>query len=50
MEKEIEISNHKEVKCNGGGNEGHPLIYLYIENEKEGITCPYCSKIFKYND
>lgn len=32
------------VKCDGGGSNGHPLVYLHIKGTS--IECPYCSKVF----
>ena len=47
MNNEEERTNDRKVSCNGGEN-GHPLIYLEIDNEK--ITCPYCRKVFIYDN
>ncbi len=36
-----------EVACDGGGGAlGHPKIYLHIDRDKGGITCPYCSRSY----
>ena len=43
----IEIVSSKKVSCDGGGGElGHPKVYLEMGDENE-IICPYCSKLFK---
>lgn len=41
-----ERTNKRKVHCDGGEN-GHPLIYLEVSGEE---TCPYCGKIFIYDD
>ncbi len=46
-QEEIQI-NTKEVSCNGDINSAHPKVYLKVaENNK--VICPYCSKVFLYN-
>ena len=50
-EDEIEIVNKRNVKWNGvKGILGHPLIYLTISNDNDQVVCPYCSKIFQYQE
>ena len=35
------------ASCDGGGGElGHPLVYLSLENVTTR-QCPYCSKIYR---
>lgn len=34
-----------EVTCDGGGQFGHPKIYLSLAT-LPSVTCPYCSKEF----
>jgi len=37
------IVHSRVVGCDGGGgNLGHPLVYLRIEDRQ--VTCPYCSR------
>jgi uncharacterized Zn-finger protein len=37
------------VHCDGGaGALGHPRIYLHIDPHAGFITCPYCSREFRY--
>jgi len=33
------------IGCDGGGDMGHPMVYLKIGGEG-GIVCPYCSRHF----
>ncbi len=38
------------VGCDGGGGDlGHPIVYLKIGDEGE-IVCPYCSRDFLLAD
>ncbi len=38
------------VGCDGGGGDlGHPMVYLKIGGEG-GIVCPYCSRHFVLAD
>ena len=42
---QIEV-NTATVGCDGGGGDmGHPMVYLKIGDEG-GIVCPYCSRQF----
>lgn len=44
----IERTQSKSVACNGEQSpNGHPKIYLAIDEEIGKIACPYCSKIFE---
>lgn len=46
-----EIISRKHTHCNGGSEEsGHPKVYLEIKPENNKIVCPYCSKLFIYNE
>ena len=49
---QIEV-NTATVGCDGcdggGGDMGHPLVYLKIGDEG-GIVCPYCSRHFVLAD
>ena len=41
------------VSCNGETNntsEGHPLVWLQIDEEVGFISCPYCEIKFIYKD
>ncbi len=43
---EIIHVDEKTVACDGGGGDlGHPNVYLNLE-EKGEIICPYCSRKF----
>lgn len=45
----IEV-NTATVGCDGGGGDlGHPTVYLKIGDEG-GIVCPYCSRHFVLAD
>lgn len=46
-EERVNISS-SHVKCDGG-EDGHPLIYLEV-GDNNTVTCPYCGKIFVYNE
>ncbi|MAF96369.1 MAG: zinc-finger domain-containing protein [Rhodospirillaceae bacterium] len=37
------------VGCDGGGDLGHPMVYLKIGGEG-GIVCPYCSRHYVLTD
>lgn len=40
-----------ETACDGGGGAlGHPKVFLYIAEEKGEIDCPYCGRLFIYQD
>ena len=41
---EIVETDKKTVYCDGGGNLGHPRIYLIINPTQGSIDCPYCGK------
>ena len=52
QKKEIEVSTLR-VSCDGeinNSSEGHPLIWLQIDEEKGMVNCPYCEKKFIYED
>ena len=38
-------SNKTEVSCNGGGDLGHPRVYLNMGDTGE-VECPYCDRKF----
>ncbi len=35
------------VSCDGGGELGHPLVYLKVDYDGK-VVCPYCDKSFQY--
>jgi len=42
----IEVKT-RSVSCDGGGGDlGHPKVYLKIAPSESEITCPYCSRKF----
>jgi uncharacterized Zn-finger protein len=44
--EKISVSS-PEISCDGGtGAMGHPKVYLRIEQEKDSIACPYCSRTY----
>jgi len=38
-------SDKTEVNCNGGGDLGHPRVYLNMGDKGE-VECPYCDRKF----
>ena len=41
------------VSCSGeinNSSEGHPLVWLQIDEEVGHVTCPYCETKFVYKD
>lgn len=47
----VEVSKTKEIVCNGNSPVlGHPKIYLRIAEGETQIRCPYCNKIFIYQN
>ena len=41
------------VSCNGETNyssEGHPLVWLQIDEDLGFVICPYCEQKFIYQD
>jgi len=44
----IKTDSHS-ISCDGGGDLGHPTIYLEIPSTKKEIICPYCSQVFVYS-
>jgi len=44
---ELEYVTAKQLSCDGGTDNGHPLVYLHIDDDGE-VVCPYCSKKFVY--
>ena len=48
----IKVSSLK-VSCDGETNsssEGHPLVWLQINEEKGFVSCPYCETKFIFED
>lgn len=35
----------KQVACDGGGDMGHPKVYLNMGDEG-AVECPYCDRMF----
>ncbi|MBS0639112.1 MAG: zinc-finger domain-containing protein [Acetobacteraceae bacterium] len=45
---EVMQVNERTVACDGGGgNLGHPRVYLRIVGEE--VMCPYCSRLYVLN-
>jgi uncharacterized Zn-finger protein len=42
---EVTETPDQTVGCDGGGVQGHPLVFLNLEGKGE-IDCPYCGKRF----
>ena len=38
-------SNNTKVSCDGGGDLGHPRVYLNMGDKGE-VECPYCDRKF----
>ncbi len=38
-------SDNTEVSCDGGGDLGHPRVYLNMGDKGE-VECPYCDRKF----
>ena len=50
--KFIKVSSLR-VSCDGETNsssEGHPLVWLQINEEKGFVSCPYCESKFIFED
>ena len=50
--KFIKVSSLR-VSCDGETNsssEGHPLVWLQINEEKGFVSCPYCETKFIFED
>lgn len=48
MDEEVQVVSEKKVICEEStGGIGHPRVYLHI-GEGDMVQCPYCSKIFTY--
>jgi len=43
----IKVDN-KNIACDGGGGQlGHPRVFLSI-NDEQKATCPYCGQVYLY--
>ena len=43
----IKVDN-KDIACDGGGGQlGHPRVYLAIDDDRRA-ACPYCGQTFVY--
>jgi uncharacterized Zn-finger protein len=48
---EVVATDHAEVACDGGkGALGHPRVFLHINRDSLSVTCPYCSRMFVYQE
>ncbi|MEM7042733.1 MAG: zinc-finger domain-containing protein [Pseudomonadota bacterium] len=48
VKAEIITVDSKNIACDGGGGQlGHPLVYLAINDDGQA-TCPYCGQKFVY--
>jgi uncharacterized Zn-finger protein len=47
MKKKTETTkvDSRNVACDGGGQLGHPRVFLAIDDTNQA-TCPYCGKVF----
>ena len=55
LENDINTKNvfSLRVSCSGETNsssEGHPLVWLQINEEKGFVSCPYCETKFIFED
>lgn len=44
---ETETVTSLRVACDGGGNAGHPRVWLRIPEDQGWIECPYCDKRYE---
>ena len=51
QEEAIEIirTNSRRVACDGGGDLGHPRVWLTMEADNK-VMCPYCSRVYVLSD
>lgn len=51
---ETQETGKKRVSCDGPSFSRHPRVYLTMVDDAEGrpqnVVCPYCSRVFLYND
>ena len=45
IESEVVRTSQARVACDGGGELGHPQVWLNLGDEGR-IACPYCSRVF----
>ncbi len=45
---EIVQSKNRDVSCDGGNLDGHPVVYLKI-GQNDHVVCPYCSRKFIFS-
>lgn len=49
---ELVTVQEKEIMCDGaadGEASAHPSVFLHVQNDNQ-IKCPYCGKIFIYEN
>ncbi|MDA8637489.1 zinc-finger domain-containing protein [Rhodospirillales bacterium] len=46
MDDEVIEVETMTIACDGGGELGHPNVYLHIDEDSHDIVCPYCSRKF----
>jgi uncharacterized Zn-finger protein len=42
-DREIVVTDHLEVRCDGNGLLGHPAVYMTLEKAGEAV-CKYCGR------
>ena len=50
---EIIRTDSRRVACDGGGDLGHPRVWLVMESEGSAdgqVMCPYCSRVYVLSD
>ena len=49
---DVVVTDQLRVVCDGPVHGRHPRVYLTMVDDEDGVptsvTCPYCSKVFKY--
>ncbi len=49
MTQDVKMVDSKSVSCDGGSEAlGHPRVYLEIKHDENSTICPYCGKMFIY--
>ena len=51
--EKLEVVSSNKVSCNGelgDYSEGHPLVWLQIDEVIGHVVCPYCEKKFVYEE
>ena len=50
-EQELYTATTLKIACDGGGGAlGHPRVFLHIDPDSGHITCPYCSRVYVWEN